>query len=131
MVSYTSRIVVLLIAPDFSEAVSLQKRITACSGHAAQFIMTRSVMDAQKKLRNLDVDIVLLDLDAIETNIGHSLQLLLKHKHNDTPIIALSDIRKKDLAMEAIFKGANDYVIKGRDNHLLSKIHVLPLYPCA
>ena len=122
MLQDTKHISVLLVEPHFSDAVALQKRIIACSGQSAQFIMTKNVMEACGKLRNMEIDIILFDLDAVYVNLTHSFQMLFQNKQPDTPIIVLSEIHQKDAAMEAIFKGASDYLIKGRDNNLLSKV---------
>lgn len=77
--------------------------------------------DALERMAQGGIDVVLLDLslpdgDGIDACIG-------VHEHSSTvPIVVLTGLDDEDLAVEAVKRGAQDYLVKGRiDSQLLCR----------
>ena len=74
-----------------------------------------------KHLARRDVDALLLDL-SLPDNQGLNTFIRVHTQAPKLPIIVLSGLEDEALAMEAVRKGAQDYLVKGRvDSHLLSR----------
>ncbi len=70
-------------------------------------------MESMKKIKNSKYDLILLDVLLPDTN-GTEICRHIRHEQN-TPIIFVSCIDDKDIMIEALEKGGDDYIVKPVD----------------
>jgi two-component system sensor histidine kinase UhpB len=91
------------------------------SGISIKNIFTCSRIQNALDLINESIDIVLLDLSLPDSKGINTYKTLRKHA-GDIPVVILSGMSDKQLALESIQLGAQDYLIKGDfDEKLLAK----------
>lgn len=74
-----------------------------------------------KHLAKRDIDALLLDLSLPDSQ-GLNTFTKVQNQAPELPIIVLSGLKDETLAVEAVRKGAQDYLVKGQvDSHLLSR----------
>ncbi len=74
-----------------------------------------------KHLKDNACDIILLDLNLPDSN-GFETFLEVHKRNPDIPAIILTGIDDKELGLEAVRKGAQDYLVKGKfDGNLLMR----------
>jgi DNA-binding NarL/FixJ family response regulator len=94
-------------------------------GHLEVVSVTRSAEEALDQIRNLDVDLVLIDV-SLPQRSGISLVLVLHQKYPDLPCIMLSGHRSSQYARRSLDAGARGYLIKDHADQILEGIqHVL------
>ncbi|TML08665.1 MAG: response regulator [Actinobacteria bacterium] len=114
----------LLLIEDDDLFVELTRLILAERGFADdRTLVAASIVDASLMLRENQVDLILADLslpDAYGLEVVRRCRAVAPH----VPIIVLTACRDVDLALEALAKGAQDYLIKGEfdDEDLLRAI---------
>jgi DNA-binding NtrC family response regulator len=80
-----------------------------------------SLEEGLEHLKDLVCDIILLDLNLPDSN-GFGTFLELHKRVPDIPVIILTGLDDKDLGLEAVRKGAQDFLVKGKfDGNLLIK----------
>jgi signal transduction histidine kinase len=103
----------LLLVEDDEIFAELTQTILAARGFAAQrTVVAGSIGDASRVLRSDAVDLIVADLtlpDASGLEVVRRCQEVAPH----VPIIVLTATRDVDMALEALEKGAQDYLIKG------------------
>lgn len=126
MTAAGQKINVLLIDDDKEDVTLIEDTLLRMNGHAQNFHL-QSVSNLAMGLKFLSdeqMDIVLLDLHLPDSQ-GMETFSKVNHLIPDTPIIILSVIYDDALALEAVRKGAQDYIFKREANHdlLVRTIH--------
>lgn len=120
------KIKVLLIDDDPEDVGLIQEVLTRVNGHGPAFdLKTAGNLEAGLTcLEEKSMDIVLLDLQLPDSK-GIETFNRISERAPDIPIIILSVIYDDALAMEALRRGAQDYLFKREANHevLVRTIH--------
>jgi DNA-binding NtrC family response regulator len=104
---------VLLIEDNPDDAVLIQVSLTQAIKVPCEVKQADRLSKGLEHLRNGGVDVVLLDLGLPD---GHGISTFEKAHEQapDVPLIVLTGHDNDDLAIEAVQKGAQDYLVKGR-----------------
>lgn len=106
------RITILLIGSSAAEAAALRQLIAASGGPYA-FEHAGELEVGFTRLSQGNVHVALLDL-SIPASQGLETFLRARRHAVDLPIVVLADPADEHLAVDAVQKGAQDYLIKGR-----------------
>ncbi len=86
-----------------------------------QLDILTTLSDGIKKLDNLPYDVILLDLTLPDSQGLNTFEAIQK-KANKIPVIVLSGLDDKTVAIQAVHDGAQDYLVKGHvDEDLLMR----------
>lgn len=107
------KIKVLLIEDSPLAASMIKGMLSEGKGSNIELENIDNVASAQKRLSVGDIDAVLLDLNLPDSN-GLDTFLNIHDKAPRTPIIILTGLSDEALAITAISKGAQDYLVKGQ-----------------
>jgi signal transduction histidine kinase/DNA-binding response OmpR family regulator len=101
----------LLVEDDPDQAELLQKELTPFTRFAMTYVQRLS--DAVQHLNKEHFDVVLLDLMLPDSQ---GLDTLDKAHEQalDVPIVVISNLKDEEVALEAMGKGAQDYLVKGQ-----------------
>lgn len=111
----------LLIEDQTADAVLFQEIIAEVKDIQWQITVTQRLAEALITLESLQFDAIILDL-ALPDSFGIETLLGVKSKAPATPLIVLSVLNARELAIESISQGAQDYLIKGQfDGYILSR----------
>jgi diguanylate cyclase (GGDEF)-like protein len=114
---------VLLIEGDAGSSAQIEAML---EGAQSRFELSRagSVVEAATLLEDRNFDVVLLDLD-LPGGGGLSSVSLLQDSAPGVPIVVLTTDADESLALQAVQVGAQDYLLKGRNeaNVLMRSIH--------
>jgi DNA-binding response OmpR family regulator len=115
-----SSIKILLIEDNTGDA-RLVKEMLYEEGAKVNLACVARLEEGLKYLKDNVYDIILLDLNLPDSN-GFETFLELHKLNPDIPSIILTGIDDKELGLEAVRKGAQDYLVKGRfDGKLLMR----------
>ena len=106
-------IVVLLIEDNHDDALLIQRYLSKAIKVSYQIHHVDDLRKGLDLLNSSGVDIVLLDLGLPDAE-GLSAFEKIYAMSSDVPIIVLTGHDDDDLAMEAVHKGAQDYLVKGQ-----------------
>jgi signal transduction histidine kinase len=105
----------LLLVDDDSGDCKMVKLALAQSSGIVDFNTetAETLSEATKHLKNKDYDVVLLDLGLPDSRGINTVQKA--HDANpDVPIVVLTGLANEEMGLEAIKKGAEDYLVKGK-----------------
>jgi DNA-binding NtrC family response regulator len=109
----TIPITVLLIEDSLDDALLISKSLAGAMKAPYGFKHVGKLTDGMECLAGGGIDVVLLDL-GLPDGRGISTFAVL-HKHSpDIPVIVLTGHDDEELAIEAVQKGAQDYLVKGK-----------------
>jgi len=105
----------ILVIEDNDNDVALVRRLLADGpAQSAELVPVRSLKDAVARLANGDIEVVLLDL-SLPDSYGLETFIRLQAHAANLPIVVLTGTDEEgQLALEAIRKGAQDYLEKDR-----------------
>jgi PAS domain S-box-containing protein len=112
---------VLLIEDNPGDARLIQAFLSEAKGKSFQIEVAERLLDGLEALSARSLDVVLLDLSLPDSS---GLETLAKAQSNaqQVAIVVLSGLNDEDLAVEAVRKGAQDYLVKGQiDENLLPR----------
>ncbi len=115
------RILLIEDEPDF--AFLLEKTLKTCQSHGRQFSIQR-VECLSKALEALQrpFDLILMDLGLPDSQ-GLETFIKVREAAPTVPVVICTAIPDRDIAVEAISKGAQDYIIKDEwDRKMLERI---------
>ncbi len=117
------QIKILLIEDDSNYSQLLQKKLYYINDYEFDIKLSDCLLDGINQLNIEDIDIVLLDLNLSDSWGIETFQKIYDNNSN-TPIIILTGSDDKQVALEAIGLGAQDYLLKGElnINHLVRSI---------
>jgi signal transduction histidine kinase len=105
----------LLLVDDDSGDCKMVKLVLAQSSDIVDFNTetAETLSEATECLKNKDYDVVLLDLGLPDSRGINTVQKA--HDANpDVPIVVLTGLANEEMGIEAIKKGAEDYLVKGK-----------------
>ncbi|MCZ6625453.1 MAG: ATP-binding protein [Deltaproteobacteria bacterium] len=109
----------LLVEDDPDQAELLQKMLTPSTRFAVTYVQRLS--DAVQHLNKERFDVVLLDLMLPDSQGLDTLDKAHEQALN-VPIVVISYLKDEAVALEAVCKGAQDYLVKGQlDGQMLSR----------
>jgi DNA-binding NtrC family response regulator len=107
------QITVLLIEDDPNDALLIQRDLAGAMIAPFELFHASTLKSGLERLRNGGIDVVLLDLYLPD---GEGIGLLEKVEGLDphVPVIMLTGRDDDEVAVEAVHKGAQDYLVKGQ-----------------
>ena len=107
------KIKALLLEDNPGDVRLVQEALAQSTSTQVEWITATHLEDALKKINNTKFDIVLLDLSLPDS---HGLDTFLSFQNlvPDLPIVILTGTDDEALALEAMQKGAQDYLVKGQ-----------------
>jgi len=117
------QIKILLIEDDSNYSQLLQRKFQYINDYEFDIKLSDCLLDGLNQLNIEDIDIVLLDLN-LPDSWGIETFKKIYDNNSNTPIIILTGSDDKQVALEAIGLGAQDYLLKGElnINHLVRSI---------
>lgn len=117
----TAEINVLILVEDEAEAFLITDSLDAAKDCNYQAYHTGSIKDGKSLLRELPIDVVLLDLNLPDSYGSHSITELFED-FSEIPFIILTEINDASIAQNSVLSGAQDFLQKDRiDSLMLSK----------
>lgn len=109
----TKPIIVLLIEDEPDDAKLIQRDLSKSPRTPFEMVHADRVKSGLERLQQGGVDVVLLDLNLPD---GQGLGVLEKVEAQapGVPVIVMTSRDDDDLAVEAVHKGAQDYLVKGQ-----------------
>ena len=122
MNSSRSAIQVYLINSKPEDEATITQMLSQAELHRFNCLALPTISSVPAELSITRPDIILLDLDLIQAHNFENL-VTLKSYIPSTPIILLTDLKEQSIAINAVKRGAEDFLIKGAfDSHHLEKI---------
>ena len=112
---------ILLIEDDPDNIAVIQKRLMPQSGFSFKIESVTTLKTGLRKLDQKEFDIILLDLALPDSQGLETFDQIHAHA-SKTPIVILTGNANHPVALEAIHRGAQDYLIKGSfDGEILAR----------
>lgn len=110
-------ILILVIEDDAEELFLLEQILSRMDtqGVKLQLKFARTLEEGKARFKEADVDVILLDLNLPDSE-GIDTFETVKNQAPQTPIVILSLLHDDTLALEAVRRGAEDYLFK-RETH--------------
>ncbi|WP_017319230.1 hybrid sensor histidine kinase/response regulator [Mastigocladopsis repens] len=106
---------ILLIEDSLAEARLLQEFLKQAKSHEFSLLHVKRLGEALQELRRGTYDVILLDLTLPDSQGLASLAPLMSHAPS-VPIVVLTNTNDDELALEAVRRGAQDYLVKRQVN---------------
>lgn len=106
---------ILLIEDNLAEARLLEELLKNAESNQFSLFHVQRLRDALQELSRATYDAILLDLTLPDSEGLASLSPLIKQAPN-LPIVVLTNTNDERLALEAVRKGAQDYLVKRQIN---------------
>lgn len=102
----------LLVEDNLTDALLVEDALDDMQGLSPQLTHVERLSAAEEQLENAEFDVVLIDLNLPD---GQGLENFerLQMCAPDTPMIVLTGLANEEVALQAIQRGAADYLIKG------------------
>lgn len=113
--SYISSIKVLLVEDNLPEARILEVTLQEAKLREFSLVHVKRLQEALHKLTQDSFDVILLDLTLPDSQGLDSLTPLMTD-YPSLPIVVLTNTNDEELALEALRRGAQDYLIKRQVN---------------
>ncbi len=104
---------VLLIEDHVAQAELILDTLAGVAETRYEVTVVRRVSEAMKCLRDRTFDLILLDL-SLPDSYGIETLLQVQAEASQSPIIVLTVLDDRNLAIESVRQGAEDYLVKGR-----------------
>lgn len=109
---------VLLIEDNSGDALLIRKMLKEVEGTLFKVVHVNRLKQGLNQLSNEDFDVILLDLGLPDSQ-GIETFNKIKECASTLPIIILTGLSDKDFAINAMGKGAQDYLVKAHVNDIL------------
>jgi PAS domain S-box-containing protein len=109
------KITVLLIEDDSSDLYLIEKMLAEEGDNSFDLEHADNLSEGLARLRKTDFDVVLLDL-GLPDSWGLETFTQIHARVPQVPIVVLSGLDDKSMAINAVQNGAQDYLVKGRIN---------------
>jgi DNA-binding response OmpR family regulator len=109
----TTAITALLIEDNPDDAVLIEKYLNASRKIKYNVIHVERLADGLESLKRIRCNVILLDLGLPDGPMGIKTFEAVYALASHVPIIVLTGHDDDDLAVEAVHKGAQDYLVKG------------------
>jgi len=118
------RVSCLLIEDNIADARLIQYLLDDADGAALTFTHVWTLADSLRILSQDTFDVILLDLTLPDSNGLITLETI-RHARADIAIVVLTGLDATDIAIGAVQRGAQDYLIKGRGDGNVVKRSIL------
>lgn len=112
---FESSVKILLIEDDLAEARLLQEVLKSFQLLQCSLVHVKRLQEGIKQLQKNYFDVILLDLTLPDSQGLESVKLLVDHAPK-VPIVVLTNQNDDKLALQAVRKGAQDYLVKRHVN---------------
>ena len=109
----TITIAVLLIEDNPDDATLIRRYLNASRKIEYRVIHFDTLAKGLENLKSIPFEVILLDLSLPDGPVGIKTFETVHAQASDIPIIVLTGHDDDDLAVEAVHKGAQDYLVKG------------------
>lgn len=109
---------VLLVEDNRKDAVLLRRLLSNVRDACFELTVVQSLSAALAAAQGSGCDVVLLDLSLPDSSGSESVQQLALALPR-TPIVVLTGLDREDMAVQALRRGAQDYLVKGGNDPLL------------
>jgi DNA-binding NarL/FixJ family response regulator len=110
---------IILIEDNPGDARLIREMVADADPSAFNLVSADTLKAAQDMLSGHDTDVILLDLSLPDSR-GLDTFNAVHESFPDIPVVVLTALDDEDIAIEALHKGAQDYLVKGRvDGQLL------------
>lgn len=109
---------ILVIEDSLQDFLILKEYISRADSFQVKIFHAKSVEEARVISANETIDLVFLDL-FLPDSFGKETFINVSAQINDVPIIVLSGLIDKSLALNIVQMGAQDYIVKGEFDELL------------
>ncbi len=110
---------ILLVEDNPGDARLLQEAFAEIAGMRFQFVLCQTLQEALEILAKGQPDVCLLDLGLPDAQGLQAVQSI-RRESSDLPIVVLTVLNDETLALQALQRGAQDYLVKGKiDGHTL------------
>lgn len=106
---------ILLVEDDPDDVFLLKGMLNRVEGQKFKVTVAESINACRNQLRTDLYDVLLLDLSLSDSQ-GLSTLAIVKQGAVGIPIIVLTGLQDEKIATEAVRKGAQDYLVKGKVN---------------
>lgn len=104
---------VLLVEDNFKQAELFKELLSEAQATRFELTHVQRLDEALKRLKQDDFDVLLLDLSLPDSQ-GLETLATVRRTSAVTPIVVLTGLNDKELAVQAIRSGAQDYLVKGQ-----------------
>ncbi len=122
---------VLLIEDNPGDARLIREMLSEVKSPRFEFHHSSRLSEGLQRMANGDIDVLLLDLGLPDSQGLDTL----KRAHQTAPqipVIVVTNLDDREVAVNAITQGAKDYMVKGKvDSYLLSRAIQRQLRPAA
>lgn len=105
---------VLLIEDDLTEVEHLKKLLIQGNGRSWQILHYEQLLNSIEHINNIQFDVAVLGLSLPDFQGLEILTHFRRQQATDFPIIVLAEAGEREIALEAIAAGAQDYLFKGQ-----------------
>ena len=102
-----------MIEDNAAEAALIEELLTEVNNAPLELIAVKRLAQGLEYLSTEDVDVILLDL-SLPDSMGLETVVQVKAQASDIPIVVLTALNDGAMALEALRKGAQDYLVKGK-----------------
>jgi two-component system sensor histidine kinase UhpB len=106
---------ILIIEDDASFASLLQNQLSILGYSPYDLVHIDNLLEAQEIMHEFEPDVILLDLN-IRDSSGIETYEKISSVFKEAPIVVLSGMDDRNLAMRIVAKGAQDYLLKNEIN---------------
>ncbi len=111
----------LLVEDNFVDALCLQETLQEAGSMEFEISHVETLAEAKERLAHKDFHVVVVDLGLPDSQ-GLTTFTQIQDSASHTPVVVLSGLDDETVAIEALRKGAQDYLIKDQwDGHMLSR----------
>lgn len=103
--------IILVVEDDLSYSDLVQFQLTTIGCSAVNIISVQSIAEVQEVKLELDPDVILLDLNILDSN-GINTYDQVSSIFPDASLIVLSGMDDQTIALEIVSRGAQDYILK-------------------
>ncbi|MCX6996716.1 MAG: ATP-binding protein [Kiritimatiellaeota bacterium] len=123
------RLRVLMVEDDAPYAELTQRRLALSRVVACDTVWAASLADGLRQLGTAAFDVVLLDLNLPDSH-GLATVAAVQQAAPEVPIVVMTGMGGEELALEALKKGAHDYLLKGEDDRMLPRALLYAVERC-
>jgi len=103
---------ILIIEGNHEEAVLLKNLLEESLLEISSIIVVQTLKQAITEIQNLELDIIFLDLNLPDSTGMNTISRILQFAKK-TAVVVFSGLEDKKIGLEAVHKGAQDYLVKG------------------
>ena len=113
---------ILSVEDNPGDARLLQEVLKSAKSVQFEWLHAANLADAVQKLAEVHFDVILLDL-SLPDSFGLATLAKIRERTADVPIVIMTGLDNEQVSLDALGKGAQDYLVKGQvDSHTLSRV---------